>query len=144
MTSASACLSFQSLLVIQSSSRGMPAADELLQNEADAVFVAVDAGAIEVAVAHGGGAFDGLGDFVRRDMVAAEGAQPDGGHAGAGVKSSLGDERRGLLPVAGNGVHEDETKFHGTAEMRETIRLYRLLRTARGRPASCPDQGEVY
>ena len=69
------------------------AGDDLAQGEADAVFVAVDAGAIEVAVAHGGGAFDGRGDFVRGDVVAAEGAQSDGRHPGAGVESSFGDER---------------------------------------------------
>ena len=35
------------------------AGNNLAQGDSDAVFVAIDAGAIEVTVAHGGGAFDG-------------------------------------------------------------------------------------
>ena len=112
MTSASACLSFQSLEVIQSSSRGMPPRDDLLQSEADAIFVAVDAGAIEVAVADGGGALDGCGDLFGRDVVAAEGAEPDGGHAGAGVESSHGDEGG----VDGSCVHENGTNVYGSGK----------------------------
>ena len=37
-----------------------------------------------IRVTHGGGALDGPGDLVRRDVVAAESAQSDGRHACAG------------------------------------------------------------
>ena len=99
------------------------ARDDLLQNEANSIFVAIDAGAIEVAVAHGGGALDGRGDFVRGDVVAAEGAESDGRHAGAGVESSLGDEGG----VDGSCVHENGTNVYVSWKMRKMLRLYRLL-----------------
>ena len=68
------------------------AGDDFFQCRADAVFVAIDAGTIEVAVAYGGGAFYGLGDLVGGDVVAAEGAESDGRHSGACVERSLGDK----------------------------------------------------
>src|ERR1039458_8751534 len=109
---------------------GDAAGDDLAQGEANAVLIAIDAGAIEVAVADGSGAFDGGGDLAGGDVVAAEGAQSDGRHPGAGVESSLGNERG----VDRSCVHENETNFHGTAKSGEMLRLYRLLRRGAGGP----------
>ena len=94
---------------------------DLTQGEADAVFIAIDPGAIEVAIAHLGGAFDRRRDLFRGDVVAAESAQSDGRHAGAGVQSSLGNE----CGVDRSGIHENETKFYSTQKRTRNVRLYR-------------------
>ena len=101
----------------------MPPGMIFCKREANAIFVAVDGGAIEVPVADGGGALDGRGDFVRRDVVGAEGAEADGGHAGAGVESSLGDERG----IDRSCIHENGTNVYVSWKNGEMLRLYRLL-----------------
>ncbi len=92
MTSSSACLSFQSLDVIQRSSRGDAARHDLLQDDADLLLVAVDGRAVKVAVAEGSRILHRVGDLLRRDVVRAECAQANGGHAVAGVEYALGDK----------------------------------------------------
>ena len=67
-----------------------------------------------MAVAHRGRALTASAISSARDVVGAEGAQADGRHQGAGVKSSLGDQSGVDCWLAGNGVHVAETKFHGT------------------------------
>ncbi len=64
---------------------------DVAQGEADAVFIAVHAGAIEMAVAEERGIAHGGGDLICRDVIATESAQADSGHAGAGVKGSKRD-----------------------------------------------------
>src|ERR1019366_3149840 len=86
--------------------------DDLAQGASDAVLIAIDAGTIEVPVAHLGSAFDGGGDFLRGGMIAAESAQSDGRHPGAGVESSLGNQ----CGVDRSCIHENETNPHVSAK----------------------------
>ena len=60
-----------------------------LDGRADDVFVTVDGGAIEMTIAGFDGAGDGGGDLGRGNLVGPEGAEADGGHAGAGVECAL-------------------------------------------------------
>ena len=89
---------------------GDAAGNDLAQGQPDAVFVAIDTSAIEVTIAHGGGAFDGRCDLVRGDVIAAEGAQSDGRHPRAGVESTFGDKCGIDARMGGDGVHDNETK----------------------------------
>ena len=55
---------------------------------ADARFVAVDGGAVDVTIANGECVFDGSGDFPGRGVVGAERAEPDGRHERAGTQAA--------------------------------------------------------
>jgi hypothetical protein len=68
-----------------------------------------------------GGAFDGGGDFFRGDTIAAESAQTDGRHPGAGTESSLGNQ----CGVDRSCIHENETNIYGNADNGKNLRLYR-------------------
>src|ERR1039457_2364612 len=114
------------------------AGDDLAQGEANAVLIAIDAGAIEVAVAHLGGALDSRGDFVGGDVVAAEGAQSDGRHSGAGVESSLGNEGG----VDGSCIHENGTNFHVSAEKSKKCEALSLTTKAKSLPDGRGLRGE--
>ncbi len=69
-----------------------PAGHNVPKGETDSIFVAVDAGAIEMAVTGLRRIANGIGDLIRRHVVTAECAQSDGGHSGACIKSSAGNQ----------------------------------------------------
>ena len=74
------CLSFHSLDVIQSCSRGNPSRTRPIS-----VFVAVDGRTVEMSVADLQGAAHGLRDLSAGHPVRAESAQSYGGHQSAPV-----------------------------------------------------------
>jgi len=60
------------------------------QRPADLLFIAVDRGAVNVAIAQGNGFFNGVRHLLGGNMVAAKGTQADGGHTGPGVEQLTG------------------------------------------------------
>ena len=70
------------------------AGDDRFERRADVVLIAVDPGAVEVAIADFGGTDHGLGDVCAREAVRAESPETDRRHLLAGPQSTLGHSER--------------------------------------------------
>jgi hypothetical protein len=75
-----------------------------LKRLTDQVFVAVDGGAVEVAIAERGGVRNCGGNRGMRNVVGAEGTEANGGHECAGAKAAL--RNAGGVDGIGSGKHE--------------------------------------
>ena len=84
---------------------------EGVEGVADFFFVAVDGGAVEVAVAEECGVEDGIGNGGGRDGVGAERAEADDGDFGAGWEGVGGDG--GRIDGIGGAVLERGDDGHG-------------------------------